>query len=144
MLRIVLSVTDSAKIRDLIYKYFQIAKDKDIERISDFLIPDGRFSKFGDSLPYERRDFERALMLEQLQFAGISDYDFTIEDFKTEFFSDTAVSTFLLKSTGIVVDDYSFRGATISNTSRATIVLHKDKRGEWLMVHQHLSKVSDQ
>lgn len=134
-----MSSADSAKIRDLISKYFQIAKSKEIERIPDFF--DQRFTKFGDSPPYDRRELERALMLEQLQFASISDYDFKIEDLKIDVVGDMAVATFALASTGIIVDDYSFRGTAISNRSRATIVFQKDKKGVWKMLHQHLSKI---
>lgn len=136
-----MSVTDSAKIRDLIYKYFQIAKSKEIEGLPDFFAE--RFTKFGDSPPYDLRDIDRALMLEQLQFASISDYDFKINDLKIELVGDdAAVATFALESTGIIVDDYSFRGTAINNKSRVTIVLQKDKKsGGWKMLHQHFSKM---
>ena len=134
-----MSATDSAKIRDLIYEYFQIAKTKEIEKIEEFL--DSRFTKFGDSPPYDRRDPERALMLEQLQFASLSDYDFKIEDMQIDILDgDAAAATFSLESTGLLVDDYSFRGTTVKVRSRVTIVLQKDKNGRWKMVHQHLSK----
>jgi len=135
-----LSPSDSAKVRDLIYKYFQLAKTKEIEKIEEFL--DKSFTKFGDSPPYDRRDFERALMLEQLQFASLSDFDFKIEDLKTEILGDVAVATLVLQVTGMIVDDYSFRGTTIDNKSRVTIVLQKDKKGQWKMIHQHLSKLA--
>ena len=132
--------TDSAKIRDIIYNYFELAKTKEIEKIEEFI--DSSFTKFGDSPPYDRRDFERALMLEQLQFASLSDYDFKIEDLKTEVMSDAAVATFVIQVTGMIVDDYSFRGTAIDNKARATVVLRKDKTGLWKMVHQHLSKLA--
>lgn len=135
-----MSPSDSAKVRDLIYKYFQLAKTKEIEKIEEFL--DKSFTKFGDSPPYDRRDFERALMLEQLQFASLSDFDFKIEDLKTEILGDVAVATLVLQVTGMIVDDYSFRGTTIDNKSRVTIVLQKDKKGQWKMIHQHLSKLA--
>lgn len=132
-----MSSADSAAIQDLIYKYFQIAKSKEIENIPDFF--DDKFTKFGDSPPYDRRDLERALMLEQLQFASISDYDFKIEDLKVDIVGDAAVASFSLQSTGMIVDDYSFRGTAINNRSRVTIVFRKGKGG-WKMFHQHFSK----
>jgi ketosteroid isomerase-like protein len=136
-----LSNTDSAKIRDLIYEYFQLAKTKEIEKIEEFL--GSHFTKFGDSPPYDRRDPERALMLEQLQFASLSDYDFKIEDMQIDVLDgDAAAATFSLESTGLLVDDYSFRGTAIKVKSRVTIILQKDKNGRWKMVHQHMSKYS--
>ena len=134
-----MSSLESAKIRDLINEYFLLAKTKEIEKIDGFL--HSTFTKFGDSPPYDRRDYERALMLEQLQFASISDYDFKIEDMSIEIQGDVAVASFLLHSTGMIVDDYSFRGTTINNKSRATIILCK-VNGRWKMLHQHLSKFS--
>jgi ketosteroid isomerase-like protein len=131
---------DSARIRDIIYNYFQLAKTKEIEMIEEFL--DSSFTKFGDSPPYDRRDFERALMLEQLQFASVSDYDFKIDNLKIVVLGDTAVATFVIQVTGMIVDDYSFRGTAIDNKARATVVLRKDKNGWWKMVHQHLSKLA--
>lgn len=135
-----MAATDSARIRDIIYNYFELAKTKEIEKIEDFIDP--IFTKFGDSPPYDRRDFERALMLEQLQFASLSDYDFKIEDLKTEVINDVAITTFVIQVTGMIVDDYSFRGTAIDNKARATVVLRKDKSGLWKMVHQHLSKLA--
>jgi ketosteroid isomerase-like protein len=134
-----LSGTDSATIQDLINKYFQIARSKEIENIPDFF--DDRFTKFGDSPPYDRRELERALMLEQLQFASISDYDFKIDDLKVDMMGETAVASFMLQSTGMIVDDYSFRGTTINNRSRVTIVFQKDKKYIWKMLHHHFSKM---
>ncbi|AIF84233.1 SnoaL-like domain [Candidatus Nitrososphaera evergladensis SR1] len=136
-----MSVTDSTKIRDLIYKYFQIAKSKEIEHIPAFFAE--RFTKFGDSPPYDLRDADRALMLEQLQFASISDYDFKINDLKIEIVAgEVAIATFALESTGIIVDDYSFRGTAINNKSRVTIMFQKDKKKEeWKMLHQHFSRM---
>jgi ketosteroid isomerase-like protein len=135
----IMTSTDSISIKDFIYKYFQLARTKEIEKIEEFLDP--RFTKFGDSPPYDRRDFDRALMLEQLHFASLSDYDFKIENLNTEVIGDIAIATFLLGVTGILIDDYSFRGTSVNNTSRVTIVLQKDKKGQWRMVHQHLSKL---
>ena len=131
---------ESVNVEDFIYKYFQLAKTKEIEKIKEFLDP--RFTKFGDSPPYDRRDFERALMLEQLHFASLSDCDFKIENLNTEVTGDVAVATFVLEVTGMIIDDYSFRGTSVNNTSRVTIVLQKDKKGRWRMVHQHLSKLA--
>jgi ketosteroid isomerase-like protein len=133
-----LTIADSEYIRKIIFQYFQLAKTKEIEKIEQYIDPD--FTKFGDSPPYDRRDFERALMLEQLQFASISDFEFKIEDLKIQVMGECAVASFSLETTGMIVDDYSFRGTTVNNKSRATIVLRKDKQELWKMVHQHLSK----
>ncbi|MGI0019606.1 MAG: YybH family protein [Nitrososphaera sp.] len=132
-------MTDSAIIRDFIYNYFQIAKSKEIENLPEFF--HDNFTKFGDSPPYDRRELDRAMMLEQLQFASISDYDFKIEEMKIDVLDNVAIATFTLDSTGLIVDDYSFRGTAIKNKARVTIVLQKDRKGGWKMLHQHFSKM---
>lgn len=134
-----MSVTDSAKIRDFIYNYFEIAKTKEIKDLPGFF--HSNFTKFGDSPPYDLRELDRAMMLEQLQFAGISDYNFKIEEMKIEVVGEVGISTFTLDSTGLIVDDYSFRGTAVKNKARVTIVLQKDKKGGWKMLHQHFSKM---
>jgi len=134
-----LSSTESLEIRHFIHKYFQLAQNKEIEKIEEFLDP--RFTKFDDSPPYGIRNFERALMLEQLHFASLSDYNFKIENLNTDLLGDIAVVTFLLEVSGILVDDYSFRGTSVNSKSRATVVLQKDKKHQWKMVHQHLSNL---
>ncbi|HXV45569.1 MAG TPA: nuclear transport factor 2 family protein, partial [Nitrososphaera sp.] len=65
-----------------------------------------------------------------------------IEDLKTEVIGDAAIATFVIQVTGMIVDDYSFRGTAIDNKSRVTIVLRKDKTGRWKMIHQHLSRLA--
>jgi ketosteroid isomerase-like protein len=87
-----------------------------------------------------RMDFNDACMHEELYFASVSDYDFKIEDLRVDIFDDTAIATFLIEHTGILVDDYSFTGRTMSVKSRATMVVHK-KGSEWLIVHEHFSKI---
>lgn len=136
-----MSSTETARITDIIAEYFQLAKSKEIEKIDTFLDP--KFTKFGDSPPYDRRDYDRAVMLEQLQFASISDYEFKVQDLKIEARRECAVAMFVLESTGIIVDDYSFHGTTINNRSRVTVVLSKDSKGNWKMLHQHLSRYAD-
>src|SRR5215212_778042 len=86
--------TESLKVKNFIYTYFQLAQSKEIQNIEEFLDP--RFTKFGDAPPYDRRDFERALMLEQLPFASLSDYDFKIENLNTEVMGDVALATLWL------------------------------------------------
>jgi ketosteroid isomerase-like protein len=128
----------SIEVRGIIYKYFELAQSKEIEKIEEFLDP--QFTKFGDSPPYDKRDFERSLLLEQLYFTSLSDYNFKIENLDIKVTGDVAVATFLLQVTGMMIDGYSFRGIPVKNNSRVTIVLKKDKKSQWKMVHQHLSK----
>jgi ketosteroid isomerase-like protein len=135
-----LSTTDTTRIRELLYRYFQIVKTKEIDKMEELLDP--RFTKFGDRPPYDRREEDRALMLDHLQVVSISDYEFEIEDMRIDIIGDSfaANATFILKSKGILVDDYTFSGNAIKFKSRVTAVLQKNDSGEWKIIHQHISE----
>jgi ketosteroid isomerase-like protein len=87
-----------------------------------------------------RMDYRDACMYEELYFAGVSDYDFKIEDLRIDFFNDMAIATFIVEHMGMLVDDYSFTGRTMNMRARGTMVLQKTDSG-WLIVHEHFSKI---
>jgi len=132
--------SDESLIKKTVYRAFEIGKSKDLQSIQSMHYNDKRFSKFGDTPPYMRMDFNDACMHEELYFASVSDYDFKIEDLRVDIFDDTAIATFLIEHTGMLVDDYSFTGRTMDVKSRATMVFQK-KGSEWLIIHEHFSKI---
>ena len=135
-----MSENDDSLIKKTVYRAFEIGKSKDLQSIQSMHYNDKRFSKFGDTPPYMRMDFNDACMHEELYFASVSDYNFKIEDLRVDIFGDVGIATFLIEQTGMLVDDYSFTGRTMSVKSRATMVLQK-KDSQWLIVHEHFSKV---
>ncbi len=132
--------SDESVIKRAVYKAFEIGKSKDLQSIAGMHYNDKRFSKFGDTPPYMRMDYKETCMHEELHFASVSDYDFKIADLRIDLFGDMAIATFLLEHSGMLVDDYSFTGRTMSAKSRATMVFQK-KDSEWLIVHEHFSKI---
>jgi len=138
---VTLAENDESIIKRAVYKAFEIGKSKDLQSIAGMHYNDKRFSKFGDTPPYMRLDYKETCMHEELYFASVSDYDFKIEDLRIDLFDDMAIATFLIEHTGMLVDDYSFTGRTMSAKSRATMIFHK-KESEWLVVHEHFSKIS--
>ncbi|MFY3739629.1 MAG: ketosteroid isomerase-like protein [Candidatus Nitrosomirales archaeon] len=135
-----MSESDESLIEKTVYRAFEIGKSKDLQSIQSMHYNDKRFSKFGDTPPYMRMDFNDACMHEELYFASVSDYDFKIEDLRVDIFDDVAIATFLIEHTGMLVDDYSFTGRTMSVKSRATMVFQK-KDSQWLIIHEHFSKI---
>ncbi|MGH9923319.1 MAG: YybH family protein [Nitrososphaerales archaeon] len=135
-----MSEDNETLIKRTVYKAFEIGKSKDLQSIQSLHYNDKRFSKFGDTPPYMRMDYNDACMHEELYFASVSDYDFKIEDLRVDIFGDIAIATFLIEHTGMLVDDYSFTGRTMSVKSRATMVFQK-KGSEWLIIHEHFSKI---
>lgn len=127
-------------VKKLVYRSFEIGKSKDLQAIQSLHYKDNRFSKFGDTPPYMRMDFNDACMYEELYFASVSDYDFKIEDLRVDLFDDMAIATFIVEHTGMLVDDYSFTGRMMNIRSRGTMVFQK-KGPQWLIVHEHFSKI---
>jgi ketosteroid isomerase-like protein len=135
-----LSENDETLIQRAVYKAFEIGKSKDLQSIQHIHYNDKRFSKFGDTPPYMRMDYSEACMHEELYFASVSDYNFKIEELKVDIFGDVGIATFLIEHTGMLVDDYSFTGRTMTVKSRATMVFQK-KNSQWLIIHEHFSKI---
>jgi|FaiFalFF_MnMetaG_3_1042247.scaffolds.fasta_scaffold00351_14 ketosteroid isomerase-like protein len=130
------------KIKRLIHQAFNIGKSKDLASIR--VIHDERLTKFSDTPPYHMMGYEEACLHEEMFFANVSDYDFSIEDLRVDLLckrddEGIALATFILEHKGIVVDDYSFTGQTIRDKVRCTLVLKKSK-DKWYILHEHLSK----
>ncbi len=127
-------------IREVINQALGIGKSKDLNTIR--VIHDARLTKFSDTPPYHRMEYEEACLHEEMFFANVSDYDFTIEDLRIDILdkdSSIALVTFMLEHRGIVVDDYSFTGNVMRERVRCTFVLKKDG-SRWKIIHEHLSK----
>ncbi len=135
-----MSENDETLIQRAVYKAFEIGKSKDLQSIQSMHYNDKRFSKFGDTPPYMRMDYNEACMHEELYFASVSDYNFKIEELRVDIFGDIGIATFLIEHTGMLVDDYSFTGRTMSMRSRATMVFQKNG-SEWLIIHEHFSRI---
>ena len=132
--------SERSKIERTVRRAFEIGRSKDLQSIQGLHASDERFSKFNDMPPYTRMDYNEACMHEELFFASVSDYNFEIEDMKVDLFGDIAIATFLIEHSGMLVDDYSFTGRTMRSKSRGTMVFQR-KNSEWLIVHEHFSKI---
>ncbi|MFN4336198.1 MAG: nuclear transport factor 2 family protein [Candidatus Nitrosocaldus sp.] len=133
---------DISAIEDLIHRAFHIGKSKELSTIRD--VHHRMLTKFSDTPPYHIMDYEEACLHEEMFFANVSDYEYTIEDLRVMMLdseSSVALATFILEHKGIVVDDYSFTGQVIKGKVRCSMVCKKF--GErWYIVHEHLSNTS--
>ncbi|HET6517529.1 MAG TPA: nuclear transport factor 2 family protein [Nitrosopumilaceae archaeon] len=135
-----MTVSENQEVIDIIEKFFEAGKSKDLAVLRDIQLDDSRFSSFSDVPPHDLKDFATSIALEELRFVSISDYDYKIKNPKISVYGDTAVVAFELLQTGMAVDNKSFTGETISLEGRATFVLIKDPA--WKIVHIHLSKTN--
>ncbi len=117
--------------------YFEAGVTKDARALREIHLDDPRFSSFGDLPPYGLKDYESAMLLEELRFASISDYSYRIRDPKVAVFGGTAVAAFGLLQSGMLVDNKAFTGRQVSMEGRATFVLAMS--GGWKIVHKHIS-----
>jgi ketosteroid isomerase-like protein len=79
------------------------------------------------------------MVLEELRFVSISDYDYQIKNPKISIFDETAIVAFELQQKGMLVDNKAYTGEHITIQGRATFVLVK--KPTWKIVHIHLSKI---
>ena len=132
---------DKEDILDIISTFFNAGKTKNVAPLSVIQLDDPRFSAYSDVPPFDLKDYATTSSLEQLRFVSISDYDFELKNMRVDLFENFAVVTFTVKQSGMVVDNYSFRGQHFTMDSRATFVLAKLQK--WKIVHIHLTKISD-
>ena len=132
---------DKNDVEKAIRALFEAGKNKDLAALAGFHSPGG-FTKFDENPPYTRQGSEEAFVYEQAAFANISDYSYSIDDFRVDFLGEAAVATFYLTYSGMVVNDYSFEGSTLSGKARVTMVLTRTEKG-WKIVHEHLSSFPD-
>jgi hypothetical protein len=132
-------LSENEKIIRVIETLFESGKTKDFRLLKDIHLNDSKFSSFSDLPPYDLKDFQTTIELEELRFVSISDYDYQIKNPKISVFGDTAVVALEIKQKGMLVDNKAFTGEHISIDGRATFVLIKYPT--WKIVHIHLSKI---
>ncbi len=133
-------MSEREQIINTIEKFFEVGKSKNFAILREIQLDDSRFSSFSDVPPYDLKDFATTIVLEELRFVNISDYDYQIKNPKISVFDDTAIVAFELLQKGMLVDNKAFTGEIITFDERATFVLIK--KLTWKIVHIHLSKIN--
>ena len=133
-------LTDNEKITRIIESLFEAGVTKNLEVLKDIHLNDPRFSSFSDLPPYDLKDYQNTIELEELRFVSISDYTYEIKNPKFSIFGDVAVVAFELIQKGMLVDNKAFTGEHMIVNGRATFVLAKQPT--WKIVHIHLSKIN--
>ncbi len=133
-------MSDSEEIIQVIDSLFETGKTKDFSRLKELHLNDSKFSSFSDLPPYDLKDFQTTIELEELKFVSISDYDYQIKNPKISIFENAAVVAMEINQKGMLVDTKAYTGEHISIDGRATFVLVKQPT--WKIVHIHLSKIN--
>ena len=132
-------MNDNEKIINVIETLFQAGITKKLESLKDIHLNDPKFSSFSDLPPYDLKDYQTTIELEELKFVSISDYTYEIKNPKISLFGDTAVVALELIQKGMLVDNKAFTGEHMVIVGRATFVLIKQPT--WKIAHIHLSKI---
>jgi len=135
-----MTMSENEQVINVIEKFFQIGKTKNLAVLREIQLDDTRFSSFSDVPPHDLKDFATTIVLEELRFVSISDYDYQIKNLKISVFDNTAIVAFELHQKGMAVDNKAFTGRTITIEGRATFVLIKNS--SWKIAHIHLSKIN--
>jgi len=132
-------LSENEEIIRIIETLFESGKTKDFSSLRDIHLNDAKFSSFSDLPPYDLKNYQTTIELEELRFVSISDYEYEIKNPKISVFGDAAVVALELKQKGMLVDNKAFTGEHISIDGRATFVLIKQPT--WKIAHIHLSKI---
>ena len=133
-------MSDNEEIIKVIETLFQAGITKNLESLKDIHLNDPKFSSFSDLPPYDLKDYQNTIELEELRFVSISDYSYEIKNPKISLFGDTAVVALELIQKGMLVDNKAFTGEHMEIIGRATFVLVKQPT--WKIAHIHLSKIN--
>jgi len=134
-------LSENEEIIRIIEALFESGKTKDFSSLRDIHLNDSRFSSFSDLPPYDLKDFQTTVELEELKFISISDYDYQIKNPKISVFGNAAVVALELNQKGMLVDNKAYTGEHISIEGRATFVLVKQPT--WKIAHIHLSQIKN-
>lgn len=132
---------ENQEIIEVIESFFEVGKTKNLAPLQKIQLNDSKFSSFSDVPPYDLKDYQTTMALEELRFVSISDYEYKIKNPKISIFDNAAVVAFELNQKGMLVDNKSYTGEHISIDGRATFVLVKQPT--WKIVHIHLSKIGN-
>ncbi|MXX21161.1 MAG: nuclear transport factor 2 family protein [Cenarchaeum sp. SB0665_bin_23] len=134
-----MSHTETRQVLDVVEAFFEVGRTKDTAKLHSLQLNDPRFSSFSDVPPLDMKNFDTTLMLEELRFVSISDYNYKLIEPKVSIFGDAAIVAFGLQQTGMLVDNKNYTGEHISIDGRGTFVL-VNIDGHWKIVHIHLSR----
>jgi len=132
-------LSENEEIIKIIEMLLESGKTKDFSSLRNIHLNDSRFSSFGDLPPYDLKDFQTTIELEELKFISISDYDYKIKNLKISVFGETAIVALELEQRGMLVDNKAYTGEHIVINGRATFVLIKQQT--WKIAHIHLSRI---
>ena len=132
-------LSDNEEIIKVIETLFQAGVTKNLSGLRDIHLNNSKFSSFSDLPPYDLKDYQTTIELEELRFISISDYTYEIRNPKISLFGDTAVVALELIQKGMLVDNKSYTGEHMTIIGRATFVLVKQPT--WKIAHIHLSKI---
>ena len=133
-------MSETQQIINVIEKFFECGRTKNLGTLREIQLDDASFSSFSDVPPYGLQDFKTTLVLEELRFVSISDYNYEIKNPKISIYGESAVIAFELMQKGMLVDNKAYTGEHIVIQGRATFVLIK--KPSWKIVHIHLSKIN--
>lgn len=132
-------LSDREEIIEIIEALFKTGITKNFNRLKDIHLNDPRFSSFSDLPPYDLKDWQTTIELEELRFVSISDYSYKIKNPKISIFENTAIAAMELEQSGMLVDNKAYTGEHMVINGRATFVLIKNV--QWKIAHIHLSKI---
>ncbi|MEE8178922.1 MAG: nuclear transport factor 2 family protein [Nitrosopumilaceae archaeon] len=134
-------MSETQQIIKIIETFFETGKTKNFAPLREIQLNDSAFSSFSDMPPYDLKDYTTSMVLEELRFVSITDYDYQIKNPKISIFGETAIVAFELQQKGMLVDNKAYTAEYITIEGRATFVLVK--KPTWKIVHIHLSKIKE-
>jgi hypothetical protein len=134
-------LSENEELIKIIERFFESGRTKNLSSLQEIQLNEPGFSSFSDVPPYDLKDYNTTLALEELRFVSISDYNYEIKNPKISIYGDAAVVAFELMQSGMLVDNKAYTGQHITIDGRATFVMVK--KPTWKIAHIHLSRIKN-
>ena len=128
-------------IMDMIKLFFDCGRSKNFSVLRTLNHDDPQFSSFSETHPYGLNDYNSTMLLLELKFANISDYEYEINNIKLDIFNNTAIAVFELHQYGLSIDNTIYSCKQIDSETRVTFVFTKNSTA-WKIIHIHMSSTN--
>ena len=121
-------MNDNEEIINVVETLFQAGITKNLETLKEIHLNDPKFSSFSDLPPYDLKDYQTTIELEELRFVSISDYTYEIKNPKISIFGDTASCRIGINSERNVSGQQSIHRRTYGNNRTSNICFSENSQ----------------
>lgn len=128
------------EVYQAILRVFELGKNRAMELFNE--AHSSQYTRFSDLPPHGLQRGDLALRLKGSIFTELVDLQYQLRDVEIRVYGDTALATYILEYSGVVINSYTFEGRKLNVSARCTTLL-KREGGRWIIEHEHFSRLEN-